>query len=97
MREKLDGLPCLFDDAPVKKNHFARHVSREGHFVGHNKHGSTFLSQRAHYLQHFADEFGIKRRGRFVKQHDPRPLCERAGDRSPLLLPARQMRVIEIS
>ena len=46
----------------------------------------------AHDGEHLADELRIERRGRLVEEHHLRVQAERAGDRDPLLLAARELR-----
>ena len=47
-------------------------------------------------LQHFADEFGVERRGRLVEQHHLGLHRERPRDRDALLLAARELRRVQV-
>ena len=58
-----------------------RDVAREAHLVRDDDHRATFLGKLLHHLEHFAHEFGVERRGRFVEQHHIGVHGERAGDR----------------
>ena len=49
-----------------------------------------------HHFEHFADEFGIERRGRLVEQHQPRLHRQRARDGDALLLAAGEARRIGV-
>ena len=49
------------------------------------------LGQGFHHLQHFADHLRVQRRPGFIEQNDLRRGGEGAGDRHPLLLPAREL------
>ncbi len=59
--------------------------------VRHQHHGHAVARHLLQHLQHFADQLGIERRGDLVEQHDLRLHGERAGDRHPLLLAAREL------
>ncbi len=56
--------------------------------MGDDDHGSAFFRQFTHDLQHFSNQFGIKGRGRFVKQDYFRLHGESPGDGGTLLLTA---------
>ena len=59
--------------------------------MGHAEHGHTVFSQFDHRVQHLFNHLRIKRRGRFVKEHDPRLHAQGARNRHPLLLTARKL------
>ena len=89
-RSALDGA-FLLDPALVQEHRPRRHVAGEADLVGDDQHRPPFLGEVADDLQHLADELGIERRGGLVEEHDIGLHRERAGDRRPLLLPAREM------
>ena len=55
----------------------------------HNHHGAAFFGQCAHDFEHLANQLGIQRRSRLVKQYDFRLHCQGACNRDALLLSAR--------
>ena len=57
-----------------------RDFAGEFHLVGHEDHGAAFVGEIRDDLEHLADQFGVKRRGRLVEQHDARLDGQRAGD-----------------
>ena len=75
-------------DEPDPVGYFAG----KAHLVRHADHGHAGLGQTDHGVQHFLDHLGIKRRGRFVEQHDLRLHAQASRNRHPLLLPTRQLR-----
>ena len=90
--EDLRGRSLLDDAALVEDDHPVGDALGEIHLVGDHHHGHALVGQRLHHCQHLADGLGIERRGRLVEQHDVGLHGERAGDRHPLLLAARQRR-----
>ena len=94
-RRRLEDLlrrPLLDDAAVVEDDDPVGDPPGEVHLVGDDDHGHALVGQRLHDAQHLADRLGIERRGRLVEQHQRRLHRERAGDRDPLLLAARQRR-----
>ena len=80
---------ALFDDhAAVHKDHAIGHFTGKAHFVRNHNHRHTRFRQIGHHLQHFAHEFRVKRRCRFVKQQSLRPHCQTSSNRNTLLLTA---------
>ena len=59
--------------------------------MGDNDHGEALLGKVPHRRQNLAHKFGIERRRRFVEQHQRWADRQRAGDRNPLLLAAREL------
>src|SRR5579863_9555750 len=94
LAEHFVGRTVRLDLPLMQEHHAVRHVARKTHFMRDDEHRAPLLRERAHHAQHFADEFGIERRGRLVEQHDLRMHCQRARNRHALLLAARQMRRI---
>ena len=84
-------IAALLDDALVHKNDLRADLACKAHFVCHNDHGHALSGELLHDLQHFADHFGVKRRGRLVKEHNVRIHCQRAHDRHTLLLTAGEL------
>ena len=78
--------------AVIEEQHTVGHFAGKAHFVGDADHGHAFQGQGLHHVQHLADHFRVKRRGRLVEQHDLGLHGQRAGDRHPLLLTTRQAR-----
>ena len=68
-----------------------RHLARKPHFVGHDDHGHPFPGQFDHDIEHLGNHLRIERTGRLIKEHGDRIHGERASDRDPLLLAARQL------
>jgi len=58
--------------------------------MGDYDHGSALLGELAHDAEHLADEFGIKRRGCLVEEHELWLHRKYASDCHPLLLTARK-------
>ncbi|SYN65852.1 Uncharacterised protein [Klebsiella pneumoniae] len=46
----------------------SRNMASKAHFVSHYHHGFPLFCQLLHNTQHFAYQFRIERRGRFIKQ-----------------------------
>jgi len=65
--------------------------------MGHEDHGAPLARQIADHPQHFADQFGVERRGRLVEKHDAGLDCQRPRDRAALLLAAREEGRIDIA
>ncbi len=72
-------------------------MAREAHLVRDHQHGHAFVRELAHDQQHFAAQFRIERAGRLVEQQHLGRHRQRAGDRHPLLLAARQPRRIGVA
>ena len=85
------GGPCSMI-AP-RSNTTTRSATRRAkrHLMRHDDHRHALVGQALHDVQHFADRFGIERRGRFVEQHHLGLHRQRAGDGDALLLAARQI------
>jgi ubiquinone/menaquinone biosynthesis C-methylase UbiE len=66
-------------------------LARELHLVSDDDHRHAVPAERADHLKHLADQLGVERRSRLVEQYQRRPHRHRAGDRNPLLPPARQL------
>ena len=49
------------------------------------------FGERAHHVEHLADELGVERGGRLVEEHELRVHRQGARDRHALLLPAREL------
>ena len=78
----------LHDHAAIHKDHAVSHVARETHLMRHHDHGHSTACKIAHNAQNVADQLGVERAGRLVKQHDVRIHGKRAGDGDALLLAA---------
>ncbi|ENO96781.1 proline/glycine betaine ABC transporter periplasmic protein [Thauera phenylacetica B4P] len=63
----------------------------------HHHHGAALLGERAHHLEHLADELGVERRGGLVEQQHRRLHRQRARDRHALLLAARHVRRVGVA
>ena len=82
---------ALLNDFPVcHKDDAIGDLAGKMHFVRDDHHGHALFHEIPNCREHFTDEFGIEGGCRFVKQHEFWSHRERAGDRSPLLLPARK-------
>ena len=66
-------------------------LTREVHLVGHDQHGHAAIGEVAHDGQDLCDQLGVECAGDLVEQHGLRIHRERARDRDPLLLPAREL------
>ncbi|MCY1447227.1 hypothetical protein D9M71_638360 [compost metagenome] len=60
--------------------------------MSHHHHGAAFLRQILHDFKHFADQFGVERRSRLIKQHHLRFHRQCAGNGHALLLATGHMR-----
>src|SRR5688572_11314372 len=49
------------------------------------------MSKFFHYIEYFLNHFGVKGRGRLIKEHDARLHCQGTRDCHPLLLPAGKL------
>ena len=78
-------LACIHEDHPVG------HLTGKAHFVGHTEHGHAFFGQFDHCIKHLFDHLRIKRRCRFIKQHDAGAHAQRPGNRHTLLLTTGQL------
>jgi len=85
-RTGLDDYPCVHEYGLVG------HLAREAHLVRDDDHRHPFLGERAHYIEHLADQLGIQRRGRLVEEHQLWSHRKRSRDRHPLLLATGQLR-----
>ncbi len=57
----------MFDDhATIHEHHLVGDLARETDLMGDDHHGHAFLGEVEHDVEHFADEFRIKRGCRFV-------------------------------
>ena len=83
---------ALLDDLPfVEEDHAVGNSSGESHFVRHGNDRHAGLRELDHHIQYFLDHFGVKRRGRFIEQHDARLHGKGTCNRHALLLPAREL------
>ena len=57
----------------------------------HAEHGHALFGQFDHCIQNLFDHLGVKRRCRFIEQHDARTHTQRTGDCHTLLLTAGQL------
>src|SRR5260221_3262042 len=81
----LDDETAVHEDQPVP------HLARETHLVRDHDHGHAGQRKLLHLLEDAADELGIQRRRHLVEQHQLRLHRERARNRDPLLLTAREL------
>ena len=87
-REQLGGSALLDDDALVEEQHPIGDVTRERHLVRRHEDRRAALGERAHEVEHLADEFRVERRGDLVEQQHLGVGRDGADDRDALLLPA---------
>ena len=90
--EHLGGQPVSTTTPLVHEHDRVGDLAGEPHLVGDHDHRHPVSRERAHHVEHVADELGVERRGRLVEQHQLRLHRQRPRDRDPLLLPARQLR-----
>ena len=64
--------------------------------MGNNNHSHSRKGKLFHNIEHLADHFGVKRRGRLVKKHNLGIHCKSADYRNSLLLTARKLRRISL-
>ena len=95
-RARSRGWPCLDDDALVHEHHAVGDLAGEAHLVGDDDHRHAVVGEPAHHVEHLADELRVERRGRLVEEHQLRLHGERARDRDPLLLAARELRRVAV-
>src|SRR5690606_23452507 len=86
--EELVGFALLDDAAAIKEADAVGDFASEAHFVGDDDHGHAALLEVADDLEHFADEFGVERRGDLVEEKNLGLGGERAHDGDTLLLAA---------
>ena len=65
--------------------------------MGNNDHRHTFAGKVLEDVQHFADEFGVKGRGRFVEEHEFGLHGHSASNGDPLLLATGQLSGVVVS
>src|SRR5918992_1976812 len=89
---------ALFDDSPlVHEDDAVAHLTRELHLVRDDEHRHPVVREIAHDDEHLPDELGVERRRDLVEEHHVWVHHQRAGDRDPLLLAARElMRVLPL-
>lgn len=85
------GGALLDDDPAVDKDDVVGHLSGEPDFVGDDHQGGAVAGEFFDHGQDFADEFGVKGRGGFVKEEYVGLEGQCAGNRNSLLLPARKL------
>eukprot|EP00933_Yihiella_yeosuensis_P080183 TRINITY_DN93595_c0_g1_i1.p4 TRINITY_DN93595_c0_g1~~TRINITY_DN93595_c0_g1_i1.p4 ORF type:complete len:175 (-),score=0.62 TRINITY_DN93595_c0_g1_i1:156-680(-) len=73
------------------------HIRRQLHVMGHQQHGAPFCGQILDDPDHLLFQFGIQRAGRLIEQQSLGLHAQRARDGGPLLLPAGQLRGIDIA
>ena len=76
----------------IEEDHRIGHLGGKAHLVSHHDHGHAFFGEGLHHLQHFADQFRVQSRSRFVEQHDVRFHGQGAGNGHTLLLAAGHLR-----
>ena len=80
----LQNYALIHEDNPITD------FTGKRHFMRDNDHGHAFGSKSFHDVEDFADNFGIKSRGRFVKKHNFWFHAKRTGNRDTLFLAARE-------
>jgi len=68
-----------------------RDMARKAHFMRYHDHGFPLFRQLLHNTQHFAHQFRVKRRRRFIKQQYVGLHRQRAGNGNTLLLAAGEV------
>src|SRR5712664_1300737 len=94
--ENVRRKPGFHDCAMVHVNDGIRDLARKADFVRHHHHRHAATGKLLHDREHFTDQFGIERTRRLVEQHQHRLHRQRASNRHPLLLPARELRGLSI-
>ena len=67
-----------------------RDVAGEAHLVGRDQHRHPARRELADHVEHLGDELRVERARHLVEEEEPRLHGQRAHDRHPLLLAARQ-------
>ena len=82
---------AALDDQPVvQEADLVGDLARERHLVRRDDHRHPLGLELAHDLEHLADQLGVERARDLVEQQRARARRQRAGDRDPLLLAARE-------
>ena len=82
---------ATLDDPPIgQEADLVGHLAGEAHLVGGDQHRHSLLLELADDRQHLSDELGVQGAGDLVEQQRARAGHQRAGDRHPLLLAARE-------
>src|ERR1700720_485538 len=92
--EELRGRAALDDDPVAHEGDEIGDLVGEGDLMGDDYHRHSLPGELLDDPQHFADQFGVKRRGDLVAQHDGGAHREGPCDRYALALTAREMRGI---
>ena len=88
--EELLGSPCLEDPPCVEEADPMGDVAREAHLVRRDQHRHAAGRELADDVEHLGDELGVERARDLVEEQQPWLHRERAHDRDPLLLAARE-------
>ena len=91
LSQHLPGV-ALLDDLPIDhKHHPIRRFARKADFMRDHHQRDAQIRQPLYHIQHFADQLGIERGGRFIEQDHLRVQRQRARDGDALLLAAGEV------
>src|SRR5258708_26614666 len=67
--EQVVGRALGIDLSLMQEHHAIGHMPRETHLVRDDQHGPAFLGERAHYAEHFTDQFRVECGSGFIEEH----------------------------
>ncbi len=91
LSQHLLGVALLDDLSVDHKHHPIRRFARKADFMGDHHQRDAQIRQSLYHVQHFADQLGIERGGRFIEQDHLRVQRQRARDGDALLLAAGEV------
>ena len=97
MIEDLFGRAFFFDDTVGDEDHPVGNMAGKLHLMGYDDHGALGVFQRADHTQHFTGQFGVQRRGGFIKAENIGGEHQCAGDSHTLLLTAGKLTGIGVA
>ena len=84
--EEFVGRALFFDLALMKEDHVLADIGGKPHVVGDDDHRPALFREVLDHLHDLLFQFGVERRGRFVKQKCAGFHAKPPGDGGPLLL-----------
>src|SRR3954454_6428205 len=97
MVKNLFGWPLFYNHSFVHEDDMISDLACKTHLMRHNHHRHTLFGQLAHDLEHLTDQFGVKRGGSLVEEHQLGIHCQSTSNRHALLLTSRELVRISIS
>src|SRR5476649_889499 len=80
----------FYDLSVIHEDDAVRDGARKSHVMGDDDHGHSPAGELGYHGQNLADKLRVQSRRRLIEKHDFRVHGQRASDRDPLLLSARE-------